>query len=117
MTIKDHIENIKRIRVELAEYAKGPITKEFLVGIGFNVQVEYPLYTAFQHSRYGKIYCSIGKYGEFSLVEYHWCNEGDEVRAFKTINAKLTINDFYTILKLSRIELPEAQASVATPAQ
>lgn len=80
------------------------ITKEFLIGIGFEVSKEYPLYTSFQHNNKKRLYCSICKYGVFSIWELHWLN--DEVaREFTATNNNLTISEFYEILRLTNISL------------
>ncbi len=77
------------------------ISREFLLANGWQIENEYPLVTIFK--RNGGLKCSIGKYGDFSISEYHWLNHDEIVRHFCTINHNLTQDDYWTIIKLLNI--------------
>jgi hypothetical protein len=83
------------------------INKDFLLREGWVLKEEKPLYCMFDHPRDQRINCSLGSYGEFSIVEYDWCNHDEIVRTFATINPKLTQEDYKTILRLTCIDAPK----------
>ncbi len=83
---------------------KAQITRKFLESQGWKLIEEKPLYESFEHTKNSDLKCSIGLYGEFSIVELHWCNKTPE-RDFSTINNNLTIDDYYTIIRLLNIRL------------
>lgn len=81
------------------------ITKTFLESEGWLRHDERPLFDSFTHKSDSNVKCSIGLYGEFSIVEYHWINTDEPVRVFSTINPDLTIEDYHTIVRLLKIKL------------
>jgi hypothetical protein len=80
------------------------MNKDFLIKQGWNVKTEYPLFTSFIHSRHDRLFCSIGKYGQFRITEMHWCNDEPE-RYFNTINSSLNEDDYFKILNLLNIKI------------
>lgn len=81
---------------------KVQITRKFLESEGWKLTEEKPLYESFEHTKNADLKCSIGLYGGFSLVELHWCNKTPE-KEFSTINRDLTIEDYYTVVRLLKL--------------
>lgn len=79
------------------------ISNPFLQRIGWIIKEELPLVIHYTWNT--GISCSFGKYGYFSIKEYHWMNEGEVVREFTTINHKLSVNDYYDIIKMLGIKM------------
>lgn len=78
------------------------LSKEFLMSEGWELVLESPLFTSFKK---GSISCTIGKYGQFSIIEPHWCNRDEMARAFITTNHNITEEDYHCIIKLTAINL------------
>lgn len=85
------------------------INKDFLLREGWAIYKEYPLFIILEHPKNNRVFCSIGNHGEFSIVEYHWCNDTEIVRSFSAINPNLTQDDYKIILKLTGIDAPNEQ--------
>lgn len=81
------------------------INREFLLSQGWKLKNEFPLFESFEHSKDINLICAIGLYGDFSIVELHWCNKTPE-RQFTTINPSLTHEDYFKIISMLRIDLP-----------
>lgn len=75
------------------------ISTEFLLSIGFEIEMDKPLFTTFKFSGNEKIKCSIGKYGDFGIYKYHWCNPDERDAGFFAINPHLSIEDFKIIVR------------------
>lgn len=80
------------------------INRTFLEVQGWTLDEEKPLFETFKHSRNSSLVCSIGLYGDFSIVELHWMNQTPE-KAFYTLNPNLTEEDYFTIINLLNITI------------
>ena len=79
---------------------KMQITRKFLLEQGWELDEDKPLFETFKKGQ--SYYCMIGMYGDFSIGELHWLNRDPE-RYFHTRNSDLTIDDYFTIIKLLNI--------------
>lgn len=88
----------------IAVQENAQITRAFLESEGWILTDEKPLLDSFEHTKNSLLKCSIGLYGHFSIHELHWCNDEPE-RGFSTINSKLTIDDYKSIIRLLNIRI------------
>lgn len=86
----------------IATQDKVKINRQFLEEQGWVLNEEYPLFETFKHIRDSSLICSIGLYGSFSIAELHWINQTPE-KQFSTMNANLTEEDYFTILRLLNV--------------
>ena len=80
------------------------INREFLLSQGWVLDKEYPLFENFTHPKSGFLIATITLYGGFAISELDWANRVPET-TFSTMNPDLTKMDYFTILKLLKINI------------
>ena len=76
------------------------ITDAFLKGLGMALEEEKPLFNTYKK---GDTHVTIGLYGELTIARKHWLNDEFD-RIYSGINPDITINDFFKIVELLKIE-------------